>query len=58
MWFGEALPFQVLQKADDFITDPNEPPVDLILVIGTSGSVWPAAGYVEQVALRGVKLLF
>lgn len=56
VWFGEALPFQVLQKADDFITDPNEPPVDLILVIGTSGSVWPAAGYVEQVALRGGKV--
>lgn len=56
VWFGEALPFNVLQHADDFITDPNEPPVDLILVIGTSGSVWPAAGYVEQVAMRGGKV--
>lgn len=56
VWFGEALPFNVLKKADDFITDPNEPPVDLILVIGTSGTVWPAAGYVEQVVLRGGKV--
>lgn len=56
VWFGEALPFSVLKKADDFITDPKEPPVDLILVIGTSGTVWPAAGYVEQVVLRGGKV--
>lgn len=54
VWFGEALPFNVLQRADDFIT--ADPPVDLILVIGTSGSVWPAAGYVEQVAMRGGKV--
>lgn len=56
VWFGETLPFKVLQQADDFITDPNQPPVDLILVIGTSGTVWPAAGYVEQVTLRGGKV--
>lgn len=90
VWFGETLPFEVLQKADDFITKgPNsdisvpspsstssassksssssscssldfnskaQPTVDLIMVIGTSGNVWPAAGYVEQVALRGGKV--
>lgn len=54
VWFGESLPFSVVKKADDFIS--SEPPVDLILVIGTSGSVWPAAGYVEQVKMRGGKV--
>lgn len=54
VWFGEPLPFSVVKKADDFIS--TQPPVDLILVIGTSGSVWPAAGYVEQVKMRGGKV--
>lgn len=54
VWFGESLPFNVLKKADDFIS--SSPPVDLILVIGTSGTVWPAAGYTEQVKKRGGKV--
>lgn len=72
VWFGEPLPLDVLQKADEFITNTNNnnnnntksngasgldsQKVDLILVIGTSGTVWPAAGYVEQVSLRGGKV--
>lgn len=54
VWFGEPLPFNVVRKADEFIT--AEPPVDLILVIGTSGTVWPASGYTEQVKMRGGKV--
>jgi NAD+-dependent protein deacetylase sirtuin 5 len=53
VWFGEALPLQAMSKADEFITSGE---VDLILVIGTSGSVWPAAGYIEQVVMRGGKV--
>lgn len=53
VWFGEALPLKVMSKADEFITSGE---VDLILVIGTSGSVWPAAGYIEQVVMRGGKV--
>lgn len=52
IWFGEPLPLDVMDSADAFIKDG----VDLMLVIGTSGSVWPAAGYVEQVALAGGKV--
>lgn len=54
VWFGEPLPFNVVKKADDFIM--AQPPVDLILVIGTSGTVWPASGYTEQVKMRGGKV--
>lgn len=54
VWFGESLPFNVLKKADDFLS--ASPPVDLILVIGTSGTVYPAAGYTEQVKMRGGKV--
>jgi NAD-dependent deacetylase sirtuin 5 len=53
VWFGEPLPLSVINKADDFITSGE---VDLILVVGTSGSVWPAAGYVEQVVMQGGKV--
>lgn len=53
VWFGEPLPLSVVTKAEEFITS-NE--VDLILVIGTSGLVWPAAGYIQQVAMRGGKV--
>ena len=54
VWSGEYLPYTVMKKADDFISD--SPPVDLILVIGTSASVWPAAIYIEQVQMRGGKV--
>lgn len=52
IWFGEPLPLDVMDQADEFIKEG----VDLMLVIGTSGSVWPAAGYVEQVELAGGKV--
>ncbi|ANB14918.1 Ugo1p [Sugiyamaella lignohabitans] len=53
VWFGEPLPLRVMTRADDFITSDE---VDLILVVGTSGTVWPAAGYVEQVVMNGGKV--
>lgn len=54
VWYGEPLPLQAVTTADDFISSP--PIVDLILVIGTSGNLWPAAGYAEQVKMRGGKV--
>lgn len=53
VWFGEPLPLRVIDRADQFVTSDQ---VDLIMVIGTSGVVWPAAGYVEQVVMRGGKV--
>ncbi len=41
VWFGEMLPEAALERAADAIRD-----CDLLLVIGTSGVVYPAAGLV------------
>ncbi|ODQ68136.1 DHS-like NAD/FAD-binding domain-containing protein [Nadsonia fulvescens var. elongata DSM 6958] len=53
VWFGEPLPFREVTMADKFLMEAK---VDLILVVGTSCSVWPAAGYVERVARSGGKV--
>lgn len=47
VWFGEALPAQVLQQAEAAARKAQ-----LMLVVGTSGAVWPAAG-LAAVARRG-----
>ncbi|KAK9476667.1 DHS-like NAD/FAD-binding domain-containing protein [Lipomyces japonicus] len=53
VWFGESLPWRVVQNADNFISSGH---VDLVLVIGTSGTVYPAAGYVDRVIMQGGKV--
>lgn len=50
VWFGESLSLRVLDRIDTFL---EAAPVDLILVIGTSGTVYPANSYVDLVRLRG-----
>jgi NAD-dependent deacetylase len=42
VWFGEMLPPAALERASQLISD-----ADLLLVIGTSGVVYPAAGLVS-----------
>jgi NAD-dependent deacetylase sirtuin 5 len=53
IWFGEMLPSKVIRKVDDFI-EAND--IDLIMVIGTSASVYPAAGYVDSARYKGAKV--
>jgi NAD-dependent deacetylase sirtuin 5 len=53
VWFGEALPTGVLEAIDAFIARGR---VDLIMVIGTSAAVWPAAGYIEVARARGARV--
>lgn len=53
VWFGEPLPMQTLDAVDEFI---NAGPVDLILVIGTSSKVYPAAGYVDEARAKGARV--
>lgn len=50
VWFGESLPLRALDDIDDFL---QAGPVDLILVIGTSGTVYPANSYVDMVRRHG-----
>lgn len=54
VWFGEALPTDVLNDVDAFFF-ANEP-IDLMLVIGTSGTVHPAAGYVQAAKHKGARV--
>lgn len=54
VWFGEALPPTVLANVDRFL-DAAEG-VDLILVIGTSAKVFPAAGYIEEARGKGARV--
>lgn len=53
VWFGESLPMQTLDEVDRFL---NAGPVDLILVIGTSSKVYPAAGYVDVARAKGARV--
>ncbi len=46
VWFGESLDAAVIERAGEVVTG-----CDLFLVVGTSGIVYPAAGFVD-VALR------
>jgi NAD-dependent deacetylase sirtuin 5 len=54
VWFGEQLPRDVLDSVDDFMSSPDK--IDLILVIGTSAKVYPAAGYVDMARAKGARV--
>ncbi len=47
VWFGEAIPSSVLQRIYERLNV-----CDAILVVGTSGSVYPAAGFAVEVRRR------
>ncbi len=48
VWFGEALPFAALQAAE-----AAADACALMLVVGTSGAVWPAAGLAARARRAG-----
>lgn len=48
VWFGEPLPQEVWEQAERLCCQ-----ADGLLVVGTSGVVWPAAGLVELAASAG-----
>lgn len=52
IWFGEMLPFNAVTAAFDAAAR-----CDLILVIGTSGVVYPAAGLVETARAAGASAI-
>lgn len=53
VWFGESLSLSLLNQIDNFIENGH---VDLILVVGTSGTVYPANSYVERIKYKGGKV--
>jgi NAD-dependent SIR2 family protein deacetylase len=48
IWFGENLDPQTLKRINQYLSRPHQDPVDLCIVIGTSGTVFPTAGYDRQ----------
>lgn len=50
VWFGEALPDGMLEEADDWLRRDK---VDIMLVIGTSAAVYPAASYTKKAKRKG-----
>lgn len=53
VWFGESLPMKTLRAIDTWMSDG---PVDLMLVIGTSSKVHPAAGYAMSARAKGARV--
>jgi len=54
VWFGEMLPQQVIHTVDEWIMQSDN--IDLIMVIGTSAKVYPAAGYVDRARAKGARV--
>ncbi|AGO10450.1 AaceriABL004Wp [[Ashbya] aceris (nom. inval.)] len=54
VWCGESLSLVQMDRVDAFLSAKQK--VDLVLVIGTSGRVWPAMGYVERAQLCGSRI--
>jgi len=48
VWFGDILDSHIIQKASDVIQK-----CDLFISIGTSGVVWPAAGFPQEAKSSG-----
>ena len=52
VWFGERLPEAVFEEASLAAAD-----CDLLISVGTSATVYPAAGLIELAARRGAKVV-
>ncbi|CAK7231810.1 hypothetical protein SCUCBS95973_008046 [Sporothrix curviconia] len=50
VWFGEALDKEMLKGVDQWVAAGK---IDLMLVVGTSAEVYPAAGYIERARRAG-----
>lgn len=53
VWFGEPLPTTTLETVEEWMSSE---PIDLMLVIGTSSQVYPAAGYVDDARDKGARV--
>ena len=54
VWFGEPLPEETIHAVDSWVNQPDK--IDLILVVGTSAAVYPAAMYVDVARDKGAKV--
>lgn len=54
VWFGEALPSRTMMTIDRWLHGGEK--IDLLLVIGTSAAVYPAAGYITKARNKGARV--
>lgn len=54
VWFGESLPEDVMHDVSLWFQQPEK--IDLMLVIGTSSKVYPAAGYTNMARAKGARV--
>jgi len=54
VWFGESLPVDTIESVNEWIEGAKK--IDLMMVIGTTAEVWPAAGYIHQARLKGARI--
>lgn len=52
VWFNESLPYQALTRATELSRQ-----ADVMLIIGTSGVIWPAAGLTVEAKKAGATLV-
>ncbi|KAI9738947.1 MAG: hypothetical protein M1818_005261 [Claussenomyces sp. TS43310] len=54
VWFGEPLPEGTLEAVDEWIASSDK--IDLMMVIGTTAEVWPAAGFIGAARQKGARV--
>ncbi|KAF2172831.1 hypothetical protein M409DRAFT_62509 [Zasmidium cellare ATCC 36951] len=54
VWFGENLPMDTIDEIEEYLHEPED--VDLIIVVGTSAKVYPAAGYTTKARMKGARV--
>ncbi|KAJ7703452.1 putative SIR2 family histone deacetylase [Mycena metata] len=55
VWFGESLPQSAVDRVETWMAADNGA-IDLMLVVGTSALVYPAAGYIHTARARGARI--
>ena len=53
-WFGEQLPRDTIDAVDQWMD--NSKKIDLMMVIGTTADVWPAASYIHRARAKGARV--
>lgn len=53
VWFGEPLPRPAIDRIHHWLDGGK---VDLMLVVGTTATVWPAANYIHAARIAGARI--
>ena len=53
VWFGEPVPMAAIDRIHKWLDGGK---VDLMLVVGTSAKVWPAANYIHAARVAGARI--